>query len=286
MKKHILITGGTGYLGSFIAKELLFQDYQVTILKRATSSLVRLESFVEKINFIEENTLDIFFQNNTIDGIIHIATSYGRKGEKVSDILNTNLLLPTKLFELAIQNKVGFFINTDSSLPANLNAYSLSKAQFKEWLKIVPNEIKIINVIPEYFYGPGDEKSKFISGILHQLKSNVEFIDFTEGIQKRDFIYIDDVVAAFICLVKNIDKLESYSDVPLGSSRSISLKEVVILLKKLANNSITKLNFGAIPMRKGDVLESKADISYLNNLGWQPKTTIEQGITKIIETEY
>ena len=56
--------------------------------------------------------------------------------------------------------------------------------------------------------------------------------------------------------------------------------------KKLANNSITKLNFGAIPMRKGDVLESKADISYLNNLGWQPKTTIEQGITKIIETEY
>ncbi len=286
MKKHILITGGTGYLGSFIAKELLFQDYQVTILKRATSSLVRLESFVEKINFIEENTLDIFFQNNTIDGIIHIATSYGRKGEKVSDILNTNLLLPTKLFELAIQNKVGFFINTDTSLPANLNAYSLSKAQFKEWLKIVPNEIKIINVIPEYFYGPGDEKSKFISGILHQLKSNVEFIDFTEGIQKRDFIYIDDVVAAFICLVKNIDKLESYSDVPLGSSRSISLKEVVILLKKLANNSITKLNFGAIPMRKGDVLESKADISYLNNLGWQPKTTIEQGITKIIETEY
>ena len=133
MKKHILITGGTGYLGSFIAKELLFQDYQVTILKRATSSLVRLESFVEKINFIEENTLDIFFQNNTIDGIIHIATSYGRKGEKVSDILNTNLLLPTKLFEL--ENKM-VLVNADMEL---------NGMPFKEeiWKDIENNGVKV-----------------------------------------------------------------------------------------------------------------------------------------------
>ncbi|MDI5899187.1 NAD-dependent epimerase/dehydratase family protein [Flavobacterium yafengii] len=286
MIKHILITGGTGYLGSHIIKELLSQGYAVSVLIRIDSSLSRLELFKEKLDFVNVDNVEVFFEKEKISGIIHVATNYGRKAEKVSDIISSNLSFPIKLFELAIQNKVGFFINTDTSLPRNLNAYSLSKAQFRDWLKMVPNELKIINVIPEYFYGSNDDDTKFITGMLHKLKRNVESIDLSEGIQKRDFIYIDDAISAYICLIENLDKFEQYVDIPLGSASTISLRSLVELIKKMAENTKTKLNFGKIPIREGDVMESKADISYLLSLGWKPTICIEEGINKIIDIEY
>jgi CDP-paratose synthetase len=286
MIKHVLITGGTGYLGSHIIKELLSQGYAVSALIRTDSSLSKLELFKEKLNFVKVEGIEAFFQKDKIDGIIHVATNYGRKGEKVSDIISSNLSFPIKLFELAIQNKVGFFINTDTSLPRNLNVYSLSKAQFRDWLKMVPNELKIINVIPEYFYGPNDDDTKFITGMLHKLQGNIESIDLSEGIQKRDFIYIDDAVSAYMCLIGNLDKLDQYVAIPLGSATTINLRSLVELLKKMSNNTQTKLNFGKIPMREGDVMESKADISHLLSLGWKLTIGLEEGINKIINIEY
>lgn len=286
MTKHLLITGGTGYLGSSVARELLSLGYAVSVVVRPNSSFLRLESFKDELSFVNVDDMESFFGKNKIDGIIHIATNYGRKGETLTDVLNSNLVFSIKLFELAIQNKVGFFINTDTSLPRNLNPYSLSKAQFRDWLKMIPNELKIINIIPEYFYGPNDDDTKFITGMLHKLKENIEFIDLSEGIQKRDFIYIDDVVSAYMCLIKNFDKLDQYVDIPLGSARTISLRNLVEMIKKVSNNTHTKLNFGKIPIREGDVMESKADISYLLSLGWRPTLFVEEGISKIIDIEY
>lgn len=286
MNNHILITGATGYLGSHLVEELLKKDYTVTVLIRANSSLSRLESFKEKLSFINMDNLDFFFKKEKVEGIIHVATNYGRKDEKKSEIIRSNLSFPVELFELAIENKVKFFINTDTSLPRGLNAYSLSKAQFRDWLKMKPTEFIIINIIPEYFYGPNDDDSKFVSGILHKLMRNIEFIDLTEGIQKRDFIYIDDVVAAYMCVIENLNKFEEYVDIPLGSATTISLRSLVELMKNKTNNTFTKLNFGKIPIRDGDVMESKADVSCLLSLGWKPSVNIEEGINKIINIEY
>jgi len=286
MNNHILITGSTGYLGSHLTEALLERGYAISILVRASSSLSRLSSFKKKLNLIKVEDLDFFFKNEHVDGIIHVATNYGRKGEKITDIVNSNLSFPINLLELAIQNKVRFFINTDTSLPQNLNPYSLSKAQFKAWLKMKSNELKIINVIPEYFYGPNDDDTKFISGMLYKLKGNVESIDLSEGIQQRDFIYIDDVVAAYICVIQHLDEFGEYIDIPLGSSTTISLRSLVELIKKKSNNTLTQLNFGKIPIREGEVMESKADISYLLSLGWKPTINIEEGLNKIIDIEY
>lgn len=282
MTKHLLITGGAGYLGSYVVKELLANKYVISILVRSTSSLSRLEFLKDRLNIVKVEDVNSLFEHNKIDGIIHFATNYGRKEESLSDILYSNLVFPIKLFELATRYKIEFFINTDTSLPRDLNMYSLSKAQFKDWLISFPSELKVINVIPEYFYGPNDDDTKFITGILKKLNKNDEFIDLTEGIQKRDFIYIDDVVSAYMSLIKSIDKLENYSDIPLGTSNTISLRNLVELMKKKSMNTNTTLNFGKIPIRKGDVMESKADISKLLSLGWKPTVSIEEGINKII----
>lgn len=285
MSKHLLITGGTGYLGSNLIQSLLSKQYKISVLVRATSSLTRIESCRSQINMVFMDDLDKFFKGNTIDGIIHTAASYGRKGESLEDVLHSNLVFPTKLLTIAIENRVAVFINTDTSLPRDLNYYSLSKAQFKDWLLQLSSQIKIINIIPEYFYGPNDDDSKFVTGVLNKLNNNVESIDFTTGIQERDFIYIEDVVSAYSHILQNLGNLDNFTNIPLGTSTTISLRHLVELTKELSKNKTTALNFGKIPIRNGDVMNSKADITLLLSLGWKPTTDIKQGLKKIIDLQ-
>lgn len=285
MNKHLLITGGTGYLGSNLIQSLLFQQYKISVLVRSNSLMNRIESFQSQINLVLMEDLDTHFKENRIDGIIHTAANYGRKGESMENVINSNFVFPLKLLNLAIENKVDFIINTDTSLPRDLNSYSLSKAQFKDWLLQLSSQIKIINIIPEYFYGPNDDDTKFVTGVLNKFLDNVEYIDFTEGIQERDFIYIDDVVSAYSCILENLDKFEDFTNVPLGTATTISLRYLVELTKEMSRNKTTKLNFGKIPIRKGDVMNSKADVRMLLSLGWKPKIDIKQGLKKIIDLQ-
>lgn len=283
MDKHFLITGATGFLGSNLVKELFLNKIKLSIVIRPESSIARLGSISHDLNFVLTDNLDLFFRENKIDGVIHLATNYGRKGEDLNDIINSNLVFPVKLINLAVEHDVRFFINTDTSLPRNLNAYSLSKAQFKDWLKQVSGSLKIVNIVPEYFYGPNDDNTKFITSIINKLEENADFIDFTSGIQQRDFIYIDDIISAYMCIIKNIEDLDLYSEIPVGTSSTISLRSLVELIKGFYQHKKTKLNFGKLPIRQGEIMESKANITILKSMGWFPVVGIEKGIQKIVD---
>ncbi len=93
MKKKILITGVTGFLGSHLAKALLIAGYEVVAIKRKSSSLNRVEAISKDITFfdIEGTDLDKFFQIcSNINTIIKTATCYGRNNESVSEIFTAN----------------------------------------------------------------------------------------------------------------------------------------------------------------------------------------------------
>ena len=84
MKKRILITGVTGFLGSYLAKRLLSVGYEVVALKRKSSPLRRVESISSNITFFDVEDLDyddLFFKCGKINTIIHTATCYGRNNE-------------------------------------------------------------------------------------------------------------------------------------------------------------------------------------------------------------
>lgn len=283
--KQILITGGTGYLGSNLVKKLLQLDYDITIVTRSSSNYSRLEEVISKVNIINFENIEEVFINKKIEYIIHTATCYGRHNEKPEDLIATNLLLPIKLLSMASVYNVNFFINTDTSLPKELNLYSLSKSFFKDWFMQNTSNTKIINIIPEYFYGPNDDLTKFISYVINKFENNSEFINFTSGIQNRDFIYIDDIVNAYVSILNNLDKISNFTNISVGTSKSISLKDLVYLIKDKMNNNITKLNFGALPDRDGDIMQSSANISILKSLGWCPQYSIEEGINKTIKLQ-
>lgn len=288
MSKRILITGITGFLGSHLAKACLASGYQVIALKRRDSSLSRIESIVREVTLYDTDKLDIsklFAEQPGIDAVIHTATCYGRNGESINQIFESNTAFPLRLLEAASQAGVRTFINTDTILDKYLNLYSMTKNQFLEWGRFfaMRSRIHFSNVRLEHFYGPNDDESKFTSFIIKNCLENAPELKLTLGEQKRDFIYIDDVVAAYMLLIEKLGTFsDHYVEFDVGSGNAISIRDFVETVQRMTH-SHTKAIFGALPYREGEVMLSHANVAPLQQLGWNCQTSLEQGLVRVIE---
>jgi nucleoside-diphosphate-sugar epimerase len=294
MIKNVLLTGGTGFLGSHILKSLLDFDYNVIVLVRKSSDLYRIENLREKIElfYLDENhrNLGDLFSNNKIDAIIHTATEYGR-GCSMSSILQTNLIFPIKLIEEGIKHKLKLFINSDTFFgkpmykdSSYLNEYTTSKKYFLDYLFDNKDKLKIVNMRLEHIFGENDSDNKFVTSVLNQLIQNEREILLTEGLQKRDFIYIDDVVDAYLKVLDNYTRLNDFTEFEVGRGESIKVRQFVEILSETIHSE-SQLKFGAISTRKGEIQDSVANVSNLKEIGWESKYNIIQAIHRMVDFE-
>ncbi len=286
----ILLSGATGFLGSYLLKRFIQEGFRVIALKRSTSNPYRIEKVIDKAIFYDIDTTDIeeIFERHDIDIVLNTVTDYGRINKKISDILDTNLIFSIKLLENAIKNGVKSFINTDTLLEKEINAYALSKNQLVQWMRFLSDQINMVNIKIEHMYGPLDDENKFIYWVIKQLKDNAEKIDLTSGFQKRDFIYIDDIIEAYLRIIKNLEQFSSFEEFELGSGNAVEVREFLKLVcneMKKTQLVETRLNFGAVAYRANENMCMQADISKLRALGWQADVTLEDGIKTILEEE-
>jgi NAD-dependent epimerase/dehydratase len=239
---------------------------------------------------IDRVPLQTAFEEQPIDIVIHTACVYGRKGESIQKILETNLMFGIELLNTAINFNTRTFFNTGTLLDRQINAYALSKNQFEEWLQVASDKIQVINLKLEHMFGEQDGNDKFTTWILNELKQEKPTIPLTAGTQKRDFIYIDDVVSAYLTCLEQVPQLKNFNDIEVGTGVLTPVKTFVTLVKstleKLKGSPIeTQLNFGALPYREGEIMEPQVDNSVLCSLGWQPKRTLEENIERFVKKE-
>lgn len=287
MKSKVLLTGATGFLGSNILKKLV-HTHDVSIIVRNVSRYDRIKDHlpdIKKYN-TDELTIEHIVADAQPDIIIHCATDYGRKNISPLKVIEANLVLPLNLLYYANNNGVSMFINTDTYLDKRINHYSLSKKQFREWFENYSKEMICVNMILEHFYGPYDDKTKFVSFVIQKLLKEEQELELTPGEQKRNFIFIDDVVGAFETVIKHdFQNQNGFYDFFVGSDDTIAIKDFVTLLKKLSKNQHTHLNFGAIPYRANEVMNSDINTTALKQLGWKVQTSLEDGLLTTIEAE-
>lgn len=292
--KSILITGATGFLGSALSHYFLQKNYSISIVKRRKSSLARLadiESEINIYNFSDASELKEILIKCRPEIVIHAACCYGRGAESYFEVLEANVHfgvgLLSALIELNMLNLT--FFNIGTSLNSNVSAYALSKNQFDNWGEYIVSELggalKFINIKLEHMYGPFDGSSKFTSYVIDSCIHNIPELPLTQGEQRRDFIYIDDLVRAFDVLISNFLKLDNYESIPIGSGEAPPLKDFVLAVHR-ATGSRTRLKFGALPYRHMEQMYSCADISRLKSLGWLPKVSMVDGIQAILRKQY
>jgi nucleoside-diphosphate-sugar epimerase len=287
---NILITGAGGFLGSALAIKLSNSLHQVSLLVKRTSTLERLRGLETKflIGFTETNEeITSFINYINPDIVIHTACSYGREQEDVLTIADINIRLGLVLLNtISKLNKPITFINTDTALNEDVNAYSLSKKQFARWGKLLAHDptkrIKFINVILQSTFGPYDDTSKLIPNMLEACKRNDPYLNLTLGEQKRDFIYITDAVNAYIHIINNASRIENCVDIDVGSGIAVSIQETAKTIVKLTRSK-TGLRFGVIPQRHSEPMLCVANTTYLRSLGWNPMYILESGLKNIIE---
>ena len=287
----IMLTGATGFLGSHLLKGLLREtDCGIVVLKRSFSNTFRIDAWLDnnrvKSYNIDHVSLHEVFVKSPVDIIIHSATSYGRDNENVPEIVESNLILPLKLLQSGTEHGLKTFINTDTVIDKRIIHYSLSKSQFLDWLTTYADRVKCLNLRLEHFYGADDNRTKFVSFIVWSLLNNTPSIDLTAGGQKRHFVYVDDVVSAVLCILKNMDSIKGgFSAFDISTEKSITIRDFVLLAKMLSGNTKTQLNFGVLPYRDGELMDIQTDIRTLKALGWQPKVSLEKGLAMMIAKE-
>ena len=222
-----------------------------------------------------------------MDAVIHTACSYGRHGQPAHEVVETNLLFALKVLDAATFFKTATFFNTDTLLPKYLNTYSVSKKHFAEWLKQRSGAIKVVSLKLEHMYGPRDDQSKFVPWLIGQLEQGVTRIPLTEGSQQRDFIYIDDVISAYLVALRRADQLSEYTELDVGTGESTSVRDFVSAIfavyKSLNPSTTTELGFGDVPMRDGEMMTVEVNISALKGLGWCAVTQKTDGLKMLFK---
>lgn len=293
---NVLLTGATGFLGSHLLKALLRQGLSVIVLKRSISKCRRIAEVVDQCRCYDIDTisLNLIFQEHKFDAVIHCATEYG-KNVQSNQVVKSNLLFPLQLLDTAISAQCPYFINTDSFFTKQLperfekgqklysSEYTLSKYQFREWgrLRAIEGKINFINLQMEHIYGPDDGEGKFVTFLIRSMQSGAEELDLTDGIQIRDFVYVDDAVSAFLAVLDHLGDLSGYCSFEVGTGMSHTVREFTeSVCRKMGAK--TKLNFGKRPRTDREIMFSTARLENIEKLKFAPHISLETGIKHII----
>lgn len=290
---EILLTGATGFVGSYVLEALLADGHSLCIVKRSFSKTERIGHLLGKCKTYDLDrtaTVEIF-RENKIGCIVHCATHYGRNDKEYAENIESNLLFPVRLLSQGMEYGVCSFINTDSFFCNQINGislypgrelymggYTLSKAQFRQWgqMSAAGGGINFVNMKLEHVYGERDSGSKFIPYVVEQCRNNVPVLALSKGTQKRDFVHVRDVADAYRIVINTLcaKPSQGYTEHNVGTGHAWTLQEFVGLIHKALDSS-TRLDWGARETGKGEIMSSKADNMSLRKLGWKP-TVIER----------
>lgn len=266
-----------------IIKSSLWENYKF--------SKVDIEDFI---------SLNEIFKNNSIDIVIHLAAQAGVRYslENPRTYINTNINGFFNIIELSKIYNVNKFVYASSSSvyglsdneilstsdkvdrPASL--YAATKKSNELIAHVYSHIYNLKTVGLRFFtvYGPWGrpDMSPFI--FTDAIYKNQEIQVNNNGLMKRDFTYIDDIIQGIEQITFN-NTLNGYNIFNIGNNKSVSL---MYFIECIENELKTVAQKKFSPMQSGDVLATWANISEIYNLtGYCPQTSIEVGIKKYVD---
>jgi len=282
---RVFISGASGFLGRNLAQGFAQKGFAVTGLTRFAAK-ISLMTEQPKICWHTVEEIPSLIQSLVPAIFVHAATCYGRQGESNDEVSRANFEWPKSLLSL-LQESHCLFVNIDTSLPATVNSYADAKRRFSDYARefAAAGGVRVLNCRLESVYGPGDDVSKFQMLLLKALLRNEPVVPLTEGMQTRDYIYIQDAVNAILLLVQHRLSMGcSYLTADVGTGIPTRIRDFAWAMKRIIGSS-SYLDFGAIPYRKNELMHTKADIFTLKSLGWTPETELEEGLRLLVDSK-
>jgi nucleoside-diphosphate-sugar epimerase len=291
--ERILITGATGYVGRALVNQLQ-RRYKLCAIVRHSSVLTALPHH-KNLQIGEYDgsysSLATIVQAFQPDAVIHLASvsCYDYTPTDLDNMIKANLQFGMHLLEAMNQAKCYRLINTGSYWQhyntqdySPVCLYAATKQAFEAIIDYYVDALnfQVITLKLYDVYGPGDTRKK-IFPLLKKAVESRESIDLSEGEQQIDFVYIDDVVNAFLTSyhLLNENPLPQHHKYSAYSGNTVSLKSAVKLFIRFLGKEIP-VNWGKRPYRDREVMQP----TYGNRLpGWTTKIDVETGIHLLVE---
>jgi UDP-glucose 4-epimerase len=296
--RSILITGGSGFIGSHLLKELISLGANVMVYDISPTQISTINT---KYSYVQKDLscIDWDAEVSSYDVIFHLAGSafVTYSVEKPDVDFDTNLLVSFKLLDaLRINRWKGTLIFPSSAavygnpvlIPITedtptipISPYGVAKLAIERYIDVYCRlyGLKAASVRPFSVYGPGQQKLVIYDMIQKILNSPDEIEIYGNGSQTRDFLFISDLIEALLLVVEKGALRGEVYNVASGQERSIL--NVVDTICRLLEIHPNYLFSGSV--RPGEPERWSVDIGKLKQLGFSPKVIFEEGISDVIQ---
>jgi len=262
----ILVTGASGFIGSEVARRLEVSGHQVARLSLQTWRYMILDS------------------GAGYDAVVHCAWAGVRAADRDNEPLQAeNVEMFKCLLGHFMEKPPEVFITfgSQAEIYHQPSAYAAAKQEclnhLQELSRLWPQRrwlwLQLFSV-----YGEHESDGWLIPAMTKKLFRN-ESIDLTPGEQEMDYLHVRDVASAVLAGINS----SAHGVYEVGSGQSVRVKDLVQVLHGLTGSG-SKLNFGALPYRPGQIMRARANPNEFNaDTGWSPTVDLKDGLRRVVQ---
>lgn len=301
----VLVTGGAGYIGSFMIKRLLDEGHDVVVadsLENGHKEAVDRRASLRVGNLLDRMFVKELFDNDGFSSVLNFA-GYISMAESVQNpqkYMQNNVQSAVNVLDEMVNHRVSNFVFSSTAgvygnpqkvpIPEDhpkhpTNPYGKSKLMVEKLLDIYRHKSLQFTIL-RYFNAAGaaldgsmgenhPEESHIIPNVINAILKNEELslygtdYDTKDGTAVRDYIHVLDLVEAHMLSLKMMEKNKASFIYNVGTGKGYSNKEVIDTVSRIANTSV---NVKEMPRRPGDADVLIADPTKINKeLGFVPK---------------
>jgi nucleoside-diphosphate-sugar epimerase len=310
--KNVLITGGAGFIGSSIAHELVASGAHVTVLDAMLplygGNLFNLDGIIDKIDFVQGDIRDMELVKKLVlgkDVIFSLAAQVSYIDSKTEPFLDLDincfghLNILEAVRELAPTCRVIFSSSrlvygklltspVSEDHPTNpLSIYGIHKLTVEKYYRYYHQTFGLDTLVVRIPnpYGPRQlmkhSKYSVVGWFMRQAIEGKTITIFGDGSQERDYLYIDDIVSAFVKIAEKGRSGEVYN---IGTSERVTFGQMVdAIITEIKNGKRENIPWPD-NYEKNETGSYIADTSKLrNDTDWSPEITLQEGIRKMAE---
>lgn len=301
--RTILVTGGAGFIGARLVRQLVAGGHTVALITRANTDLSRIRDLLPRVRHVTGDLADRAAVRELVRvmrpaGVFHLAASVVMSGQlaPTHEVINTNFLGTVNLLDAAAEAGCGFFVQAGSSFEYGIVTHPLAEddhcrpvelygvtklaaTRYGQALALV-KELPVLTLRLFTPYGPGIQQGRLVERVVSAALAGAP-LALTDPRVTRDFIFVDDVVAAFVeaARLAPSHRGEVFN---VGSGTAATLAQLVALVQsQTGSQSEVRWHTAASPPYDrgywcADMRKTFAAFS------WRPRTDLAAGMAEFI----